>query len=93
MLKEAGIILSAIVSIFLIIPLTRILHYSPVSLFVSMILFVIVLVFAAFEVKNLYGHKEYRLAKNFILVLFVSVIISIIALVAILPYTFPPIIA
>ena len=53
-----------------------------------MILFVIVLVFAAFDVKNLYGRKEYRLAKNFILVLFLSIIISIITLVAILAIYF-----
>jgi hypothetical protein len=93
MLKEAGIILSAIGCIFLIIPLARISFYSPASLFVSMVLFVIVLLFAAFDVQKLCAHKEYRLAKTFILLLFLSIVISIIALVAIWRYTLPPIIA
>jgi hypothetical protein len=90
MLKEAAIILSAIGCIFLIIPFARISFYSPASLFVSMVLFVVVLVFAAFDVKKLYAHKEYRLARNFIVFLFLSIILSTIALVVILPYTFPP---
>jgi hypothetical protein len=93
MLKEAGIILLAIGSIFIIIPLIRIPFYRTAIPLVSMTLFVIVLIFAAFDVKKLYDRKEYRLAKKFILVLFLSIIISIIALVAILPYTLPPIIA
>jgi hypothetical protein len=93
MLKEAAIILSAIGCIFLIVPLARISFYSPVSLFLSMVLFLIVLLFAAFDVKKLCAHKEYRLAKNFIVFLFLSIIISIIALIAIWRYTLPPIIA
>jgi len=96
MLKEASIIIIAICCCFSIIPLTWTIYttvYSPIGAIVSIAPLLIVLGFAVYNAKKLYDNKEHRLAKNFILILILSIIISFIIIAAIWRYTIPPIIA
>lgn len=96
MLKEAIIIIIAICCCFLFIPLTWTIYaivHSPIGAMISIAPLFIVLGFAVYDAKNLYDNKEHRLAKNFILFLILSIIISFIIIASIWRYTIPPIVA
>jgi hypothetical protein len=96
MLKEASIIIIAICCCFLFIPLTWMIYsavHSPIGAIISIAPLLVVLGFAVYDAKKLYDNKEHRLAKNFILSLILSIIISFIIIGAIWRYTIPPIVA
>ena len=93
MSKEVAIIVSAIFCVFSAIPLSRlefgIIHW-PQGTIISFVLLLIVLCFAAYDIKKLIDNKEYRLTKKFVLLLFTSIIVSSLILMAIVPYIRPP---
>lgn len=95
MIKQAVIIILAIGCCFSIIPMFWIIIdgiiYSGFGAIISIALLLFVLGFAAYDVKKLFDNKEYRLARNFVILLILSIIASFIVIAAIWPYTLPPI--
>lgn len=93
MLKEACIVISAVCCVFLIIPLNRLNFgpvYLPAGVMISLLLLFVVLGVAAYNAKQLFEAKNYRLAKRFIAVLALSIILAVIIVAIIWPYTLPP---
>ena len=89
MFREACIIVLVVCSIFSLVPLTWIVR-SPAW---SMVFFLIILVFAAFDIKRLYDNKERGLARRFVFFLFLSIVVSVTALALTWRFFMPPIIA
>jgi hypothetical protein len=93
MLKEAGIVIIAVCCVFSIIPLSW-LNFGPIhwpaGAMISLTLLFVVLGIAAYDAKKLFECKVYGLAKNFIAALVFSVILAIIVVAVIWPYTLPP---
>lgn len=91
MIREVCIIIFAVCCVFSIIPLTWLLFPGPVSgPVLSMALLIIVLFYAAYDVMKLVGNREYGLARNFVLLLIVSVTLSFFALIQVWRYVGPP---
>jgi len=92
--KEAILTITLICICFSIIPFSHIefgtIHW-PQGMMVSIVLLLIFLGYVAYDTKKLFDNKEDRLAKNFILAITLSIIISIAIIIAIWRYTFPPI--
>jgi hypothetical protein len=88
MLKQIGLTLASIGCVFLIIPLLW-TFVGALSFILPLILLSIVLIYAGFNIKRLYKNREYSLARNFLLILFLAVIFSFIILYFIFPYVAP----
>jgi hypothetical protein len=90
MLKEASIVIFASVCIFSIIPLTWIAHPSPAGPRLSIALLSAVLFYAVYDIKKLYGNKEYHLAKNFVILIILSITLSLVIVIFTWRYFTPP---
>ena len=88
MLKQIGIVLSAIGCVFLIIPLLW-MFVGSLSFILPLILLAIVLCYAGFEIKGLWKKRELKLAQNFAVILVLAVIFSFAILYFIFPYVVP----
>ena len=89
MLKEIGIILGAMGCVFLVIPMLIFYYAAPYSLMLPLLLLVIVVAYAGYDIKKLYGNREYDLAKYFLLFLICAIVFSFIILFVIYPYFTP----
>jgi len=88
MIREACIIVLASCCIFSVIPLA-VVFFNASSLFLPLSFLLIVLFYAGYDVKKLIDNGEHNLAKGFILSLIVALVLSMIAVYFILPYTYP----
>jgi hypothetical protein len=88
MIREACIIGLASGCIFSVIPLASV-FFNAYSLFLPVSFLVLVLSYACYDVKKLIDNGEHNLAKGFILSLIIALMLSMIAVYFILPYTYP----
>jgi hypothetical protein len=87
MLKEVGIILSAIGCILLVLPVMALLYTNgPIALILPALLFIIIVVYAVFDVNKLLRQNKGNLVRNFVLCLILSIVISTITLLVVFPY-------
>jgi hypothetical protein len=92
MIREACITVLASCCLLSIIPLGSVFFNNPLAplgLFLPLSFLLIVLSYAAHEAKKLIDNGEYHLAKGFILSLIVGIVISMIAVYFIGPYSVP----
>ena len=88
MIREACVIVLASCCIFSVIPVVSV-FFNALSLFLPVSFLLIVLSYAGYNVKKLIENGEHNLAKCFILSLIVALVLSMIAVYLILPYTLP----
>jgi hypothetical protein len=88
MIKEACIIVLASCCIFSVIPLVSV-FFNALSLFLPVSFLLLVLSYAVYDAKKLIDNREYNLLKGFILFLVIAIVLSMIAVYFILPYTLP----
>ena len=88
MIREACIIVLASCCIFSVIPLASV-FFNAYSLFLPVSFLLIVLSYAGYDAEKLIDNGEHNLVKGFILSLIVAMVLSMIAVYFILPYTFP----
>ena len=88
MIKEACIIVLASCCIFSVIPLVSV-FFNALSLFLPVSFLLLALSYAVYDAKKLIDNREYNLLKGFILFLVIAIVLSMIAVYFILPYTLP----
>jgi undecaprenyl pyrophosphate phosphatase UppP len=88
MIREASIIVLAVAVVFSFIPLFSVFS-NAYSLFLPVSFLLIVLSYAGYNAKKLIDNGEHNLAKGFILSLIVAMVLSMIAVHFILPFTYP----
>jgi len=88
MFREACIIVLASCCIFSVIPLASV-FFNAYSLFLPVSFLLVVLFYAGYDAKKLMDNGEHNLAKGFILSLIIALMLSMIAVYFILPYTLP----
>jgi hypothetical protein len=88
MIREACIIVLASCCIFSVIPLASV-FFNAYSLFLPVSFLLVVLSYAGYDAKKLMDNGEHNLAKGFILSLIIALMLSMIAVYFILPYTLP----
>ena len=88
MIREACIIVLASCCIFSVIPLASV-FFNALTLILPVSFLLIVLSYAGCDVEKLIAIREYNLLKGFILFLVVALVLSMIAVYFILPYTLP----
>lgn len=88
MLREIVLILAAMGSLFLIVPLLWIIG-GALTFILPLCLFAVVLVYSVFDIKKLYDNEEYKIALYFALFLTLAVVFSFVILYLIFPYVTP----
>ena len=88
MIREASIIVLAVCCVFSFIPLFSVFS-NAYSLFLPVSFLLIVLSYAGYKAKKLIDNGEHKLAKGFILSLIVAMVLSMIVVYFILPFTYP----
>jgi hypothetical protein len=92
MIREACIIVLASCCIFLVIPSVSV-FFNSLSLLLPVSFLLVVLSYAGYDVKKLIDNGEHNLAKGFILFLIIVLMLSMVAVYFILPYTLPRFVA
>ena len=88
MIRETCIVALASCCIFSVVPLVTV-FFNALSLLLPVSFLLIVLSYAGYDVKKLIDDGEHNQAKGFILSLIVALVLSMIAVYFILPYTLP----
>lgn len=88
MIREICIIVLAVCCVFSFIPLFSVFS-NAYSLFLPVSFLLIVLSYAGYDAEKLIDNGESNLANSFILFLIVAIVLSMVAVYFILPYTFP----
>jgi hypothetical protein len=88
MIREICIIVLAVCCIFSVIPSVSVFS-NALSLLFPVCFLLIVLSYAGYDAKKLIDNGEHNLAKGFILFLIIALILSMVAVYFILPYTLP----
>jgi hypothetical protein len=91
MLKEILIVLGAIGSIFLIIPLSWFYTcgLGSIAYILPFLLLIVVLGYAGFDIKKMRNNGKHRSANHFLKYLVAVIAISFVTLIIILPYVTP----